>query len=81
MKVLKFGGTSVGTAESLQQVRHIVEGSDGKRIVVVSALGGVTDQLLEASSLAQQGDASYRTVFESMADRHRTIFGHGDVQA
>ena len=73
MKVLKFGGTSVGTAESLQQVKHIVEGCDGKRIVVVSALGGVTDALLQASALAEAGDPAYRNALEAIADRHFTL--------
>ena len=45
MKVLKFGGTSVGTAESLAQVKNIVEAIDQPAVVVVSALGGVTDRL------------------------------------
>lgn len=46
MKVLKFGGTSVGSIESLKNVKNIVESQDDQVIVVVSALGGVTDLLL-----------------------------------
>ena len=76
MKVLKFGGSSVGTAESLQQVKSIVESrADEDLIVVVSALGGVTDQLLEAAALAEKGEASYQSVFEGIAERHRDLMG------
>ena len=73
MKVLKFGGSSVGTAEALQHVKQIIEGRDGSLVVVVSALGGVTDQLVEASALAEKGDAAYRALFDAIADRHRTL--------
>ncbi|MDE7471835.1 MAG: hypothetical protein K2M57_10385, partial [Paramuribaculum sp.] len=58
MKVLKFGGTSVGTVESLQNVRQIVhdhaEAEAGRApvIVVVSALGGITDRLISTASMA-----------------------------
>ena len=52
MKVLKFGGTSVGTVESILNVKKIVEGIDEPVIVVVSALGGLTDKLLQTSALA-----------------------------
>ncbi len=70
MKVLKFGGTSVGTAGALQQVKQIVEGRGERFIVVVSALGGVTDQLLAAAAMAERGDVEYRHIFEGLAARH-----------
>ena len=71
MRVLKFGGTSVGTAAALQQVKRIVEGRKGERvIVVVSALGGITDRLLGASTLAEQGDEGYIAAFEAIRERH-----------
>ena len=54
MKVLKFGGSSVGTAGALQQVKQIVERRGERFIVVVSALGGVTDQLLAAAAMAEK---------------------------
>ncbi len=73
MKVLKFGGSSVGSAEALQQVKHIVEGHPESVIVVVSALGGVTDQLLEAAGMAEKGDTAYVAAFEALAARHRAI--------
>ena len=73
MKVLKFGGSSVGSAEALQQVKHIVEGRPESVIVVVSALGGVTDQLLEAAGMAEKGDTAYVAAFEAIAARHRAV--------
>lgn len=54
MKVLKFGGTSVGTVESLKSVKQIVEENEEQVIVVVSALGGITDQLITTAKLAAQ---------------------------
>ena len=51
MKVLKFGGTSVGSVESILKVKQIVEAQDEPVIVVVSALGGITDQLIRTSPL------------------------------
>ena len=75
MKVLKFGGTSVGTAEALQQVKRIVEGRSESVIVVVSALGGVTDRLLDAAGMAEKGDGAYVSAFEAIAARHRTVLG------
>ena len=52
MKVMKFGGTSVGSVESILNVKKIVESQTEPVIVVVSALGGITDSLIRASSMA-----------------------------
>ena len=60
MKILKFGGSSVGTPESILRVKEIVSSRQEPSIVVVSALGGVTDQLIRASKLAAAGDAAFR---------------------
>ncbi|MBQ0024402.1 MAG: bifunctional aspartate kinase/homoserine dehydrogenase I [Bacteroidales bacterium] len=73
MKVLKFGGSSVGTVESICQVKKIVEACDEPAVVVVSALGGITDQLIATSFLARSGDASYISSFETMAVRHHKM--------
>ena len=70
MKVLKFGGTSVGSAESILNVKKIVEAEQEPVIVVVSALGGITDRLIKTSQLALAGDTTYLTEFEEMATRH-----------
>ncbi len=56
MKVLKFGGTSVGTVESLLNVKSIVEGIDAPAVVVVSALGGLTDKLIATANMAAEAD-------------------------
>lgn len=71
MKVLKFGGTSVGRAEGLRQVKRVVEACHEEVIVVVSALGGVTDQLLLTSRMAAAGDMEYKNQLDQIVMRHR----------
>ena len=56
MKVLKFGGTSVGTVDSLRNVKSIVESIGEPAIVVVSALGGLTDRLIATARMAASGE-------------------------
>ena len=74
MKVLKFGGTSVGSAEGLRQVKLVVESCREEVIVVVSALGGITDQLLLTSRMAAAGDMQYKSQLEQIVMRHcRTV--------
>ncbi|MBO4658572.1 MAG: bifunctional aspartate kinase/homoserine dehydrogenase I [Prevotella sp.] len=75
MKVLKFGGTSVGSVKSLLSLKRIVEAEARKQpvVVVVSALGGITDKLIHTSHLALQGDERYKEEFEQMVDRHHQI--------
>ena len=70
MKVLKFGGTSVGSVESILSVKRIVEGESDNIIVVVSALGGITDMLLRTSALAKAGDRTYVECFHNIVSRH-----------
>jgi len=75
MKVLKFGGTSVGSVSSILSLRNIVE-KEAKRqpiIVVVSALGGVTDHLIATSQLALKGDECWREEYDKMVDRHHKM--------
>ncbi len=73
MKVMKFGGTSVGSVESILSLKHIVEAQNEPVIVVVSALGGITDRLLATSRLALQGDEQWKLEFEQMRQRHRDM--------
>lgn len=73
MKVLKFGGTSVGTVASLRNVKSIVENCTEPVIVVVSALGGLTDRLIATAKLAEEGDMAYRAECEAMKIRHHDI--------
>ncbi len=73
MKVLKFGGTSVANSQNIALVKNIVANSTAdKTIVVVSALGGVTDLLLNTASLASKQDKTYKTVFNQIEERHLT---------
>ena len=73
MKVLKFGGTSVGTVESLRNVKQIVEGCNEQVIVVVSALGGITDQLINTAKQAAKGDMGYLQNYAAIVERHNKI--------
>ncbi|MBO4216063.1 MAG: bifunctional aspartate kinase/homoserine dehydrogenase I [Bacteroidaceae bacterium] len=73
MKVLKFGGTSVGSVESILNLKKIVEGQDEPVVVVVSALGGITDKLINTSKLAVTGDSTYLTSYEEMVERHHQM--------
>ena len=69
MKVLKFGGSSVGSPESIQKVRNIALSQSEPSIIVVSALGGVTDMLLQISEMAREGDDSYKELLEGLRER------------
>ena len=73
MKVMKFGGTSVGSVESILSVKKIVEGQTEPVIVVVSALGGITDKLIKTSQMAVSGDALYQESFEEIKLRHEEM--------
>ena len=73
MKVLKFGGTSVGSVESIKNVKKIVEACDEPVIVVVSALGGITDKLIETARLAGTGNSEYLTHFKEIIHRHHNV--------
>ncbi|MDR1645493.1 MAG: bifunctional aspartate kinase/homoserine dehydrogenase I [Tannerellaceae bacterium] len=73
MKVLKFGGTSVGSVESILNVKKIVEAAGEPVVVVVSALGGITDHLLAMSTLASQGKSDYEEAFCDIAGRHMNV--------
>ena len=73
MKVLKFGGTSVGTVESINQVIQILQENlnEGRKIAVVySAMGGVTNRLIEIGKLAAASDLEYLQLLKSVEDRH-----------
>ena len=70
MKVLKFGGTSVGSVNSMLSVKKIVEAIDEKVIVVVSALGGITDKLINTSKMATAGDSAYEKEMKEIVNRH-----------
>lgn len=73
MKVLKFGGTSVGSIESIKNVKMIVEQCDENVIVVVSALGGITDKLIATANKASIGDESYTDSMQEIRARHSEV--------
>lgn len=71
MKVLKFGGTSVANPENINKVKSILASQKEQQIaVVVSAFGGVTDVLLNASQAASQQDIDYKNSLKAIEDRH-----------
>ena len=84
MKVMKFGGTSVGSVESILRVKRIVEAQQEPVIVVVSALGGITDKLIQTSRMAASGDAAYENEFREIVGRHvemvKRVFPEFDAQ-
>lgn len=69
MKVMKFGGTSVGSVESILNVKRIVESEKEPVIVVVSALGGITDKLIALTDMAFRGQ-NVETEFDAVVKRH-----------
>ncbi len=71
MKVLKFGGTSVANAKNIKQVKQIVQSLNSEKcLVVVSALGGVTDLLVSAITLAANQDETYKEKLAEIEKRH-----------
>src|SRR3954468_15304843 len=70
MKVLKFGGTSVANDENIQKVINIVINNNEPQIIVVSALGGVTDALINAGTLAENTDETYKEVLQQLEKKH-----------
>src|SRR5699024_9834380 len=72
VKILKFGGSSVGTVEAMEQVLKIIkhQASKGPITVTVSALGGITDQLQQTAIQAARGDKNYQTELLQLEGRH-----------
>ena len=75
MKVLKFGGTSVGSVKSILSLKEIVEAEARTQpvVVVVSALGGITDKLIATSQMALKGDKRYREELDAIVERHHQM--------
>ena len=74
MQVLKFGGTSVANAENIRKVRDIIQSKKGTKIVIViSALGGVTDQLLQCGLSAANGEDHYKENVQKVTERHLSV--------
>ena len=72
MRVLKFGGTSVGSVENIEKTIAIVanQAAQSPVAVVVSALGGVTDLLLKAGALAAKKEESYKDILKEISQKH-----------
>ncbi|MDN3594116.1 aspartate kinase [Zunongwangia endophytica] len=71
MKVLKFGGTSVGTPESIQNVKNITLGEEGRKMLVLSAMSGVTNDLVAISNLVQANKfEEVYDIVDKLKDRH-----------
>ncbi|MDR0989129.1 MAG: bifunctional aspartate kinase/homoserine dehydrogenase I [Prevotellaceae bacterium] len=84
MKVIKFGGSSVGCSQSIRCVKQIIEQVNEPVIVVVSALGGITDKLIYTSQLAATGNATYEQEFREIVYRHvemvKEVFPAGETR-
>lgn len=76
MKILKFGGSSVANAENIKKVIQIISDTSRKgedAIVVVSALGGVTNNLIKAATLAAEGTSEYRARMKDIFSQHNKV--------
>jgi aspartokinase/homoserine dehydrogenase 1 len=75
MKVMKFGGTSVGSVSSIRNLKNIVEREVKHQpiIVVVSALSGITDQLIATANVALSGNENWKDSYEKMKERHQKM--------
>jgi len=75
MQVLKFGGTSVANAENIRKVSCIIQkaAKTGPVLAIVSALGGITDVLLQAARKAAQGTEDYKQLLEQAELRHLEV--------
>ena len=73
MQVLKFGGSSVANAENIHRVIAIIKHNANRKAVVVSALGGITDLLLNCVAMAEVGNENYKTRLSEIEDRHMEV--------
>ena len=73
MKVMKFGGISLGTSEAIQKVKDIIGAEEQPAVIVVSAIYGVTEMLLQAANYALSADKTYEVVYNTLKNRHHDI--------
>ena len=73
MKVLKFGGTSVGSISNIFQIKNIINGIDEPVIIVVSAVGGITDKLIHTANKAANGNKEYLADLQEIISIHHQI--------
>lgn len=79
MKVMKFGGTSVGSATNIANVKKIIGTVEEPTVIVVSAFKGITDKLLLTSQMAASGDYSYEREFREIVEQHITVVAKLDI--
>lgn len=77
---MKFGGTSVGSANNILNVKKIISSVSEPSVVVVSAFKGITDKLLTTSSLAAKGDYSYEKEFKEIIEQHVNVVSKLDIE-
>jgi aspartokinase/homoserine dehydrogenase 1 len=70
MKVLKFGGTSVGSPERIREVKKIIESQISPCVIVVSAFQGITDELKQVSELASKRSDEYKVLLDKIILKH-----------
>ena len=70
---MKFGGVSLGTSEGIKKVKEIIGGESQPVVIVVSAIYGVTEQLLIAADCALRSDKSYEIIFDTIQSKHNKI--------
>jgi aspartokinase/homoserine dehydrogenase 1 len=70
IKVLKFGGTSVANTENIRKTVNIIKQGNDSQIIVLSALSGVTDQLIRTGTLAEKGDETYKEMLKQLEKKH-----------
>ncbi|MGA1776793.1 MAG: bifunctional aspartate kinase/homoserine dehydrogenase I, partial [Flavobacteriaceae bacterium] len=76
MKVLKFGGTSVASPESITHVIDIIKQTNDRQWVVVSALGGITNLLIEMAELSSSGKSNFKSHLKTIETRHLNLIEH-----
>ncbi len=81
MEVLKFGGTSVGSEQAIKKLFQIVQNNKSQKVVVVSAMSGVTDSLINSIDLAINQDKSYLTILEACRKKHFDVVDQLEVNS
>ena len=74
MKIVKFGGTSVGSEDAIRKVAKIIENEKKQIVMITSAVGGVTDQLVKIGELASHADSRYLPLLEKLINQHKELY-------
>jgi aspartokinase/homoserine dehydrogenase 1 len=76
MKILKFGGSSIGNPDRIQKAKEIINRQHKPVVIIVSAFEGITDRLLKTSKLAKENTLAYTAEFDIIKDKHIEIINH-----